>query len=111
MKKSPRRTAADWRKIIPRFQSSKLTQAAFCKKEKLSLSAFRFQLYSQPKVKVEPNAKQATSPRFVEAVPSSTIASAADIEVAVGQALIRFSSDTPMSRIAEFVLCVERSRK
>ncbi len=40
--RSPRRSQAEWQRILERFEASGLTQAAFCREQGLSLSTFGY---------------------------------------------------------------------
>ncbi len=59
-----RRTRAEWQAILTRFKKSGLTRAAFCKREKISASAF-----STWKRKL--HVKGARGAGFVELTPSA----------------------------------------
>ena len=73
-----RRTEAEWRGLLARFEQSGLSMTAFCRRAKLPLSSFaqgRRRLDGSPRVERAPR----PSPAFVEWIaPSSAQAEAAE---------------------------------
>jgi hypothetical protein len=64
-RKRKRRNESEWTEILARFQFSGMTVREFCRRERISLSSFQ-----RWRSRVGP----ASSPEFVELVPSATVA-------------------------------------
>jgi hypothetical protein len=91
-----------WREVLRRWQSSGLSQAAFCRQRKLPV--WRFTWWK----KRLSNDGPAGNGLFVPISVAPSAASSADFELTLrGDRLLRFGADVPPARLAAIVAAIE----
>jgi len=91
-----------WREVLRRWESSGLSQAAFCRQRKIPI--WRFTWWKKRLSEERPAANGLFVP--VHVAPSAT--SSAELELTLrGGRLLRFGADVPPARLAEIVAALE----
>lgn len=97
-----RRRRVHWREILRRWESSGLSQAAFCRQRRIPV--WRFAWWKKRLSAEGPAAGSVFIP--VRVAPSPAASSELELTLGSGR-LLRFGADVPPARLAEIVVALE----
>jgi len=86
--RAPRRTRAQWSKIVEQYGESAQTQTAFCAAHGLAISSFTRALSRAREGGIDVTATNAFVPVMVDSVAPLTPSSALDVELTLGAGIV-----------------------